>query len=152
MPKSLRNNLIPIILITLVVAYAVMAFARTSTPRSEDASLNALVTEINNRTIKSVSVASDGSTIRAVRKDDRVITLNKEPDVDTIQLLKNYGVDEEGLRSFDYRVESVPFLAQISSILIYLLPVLLIGGFFLFTMRRAQSGADQAFSFGRSRA
>jgi cell division protease FtsH len=30
--------------------------------------------------------------------------------------------------------------------------VLLIGAFFLFTMRRAQSGADQAFSFGRSRA
>jgi len=29
---------------------------------------------------------------------------------------------------------------------------LLIGGFFLFTMRRAQTGADQAFSFGRSRA
>ncbi len=152
MPKSLRNNLIPIILITLVVAYAVMAFARTSTPRTEESTYNALVTEINAGNIKSISVASDGNTLRAVRKDGSAITLNKEPNVDTISLLIHYGVTADSLKSFDYRVEGVPFLAQISSILIYLLPVLLIGAFFLFTMRRAQSGADQAFSFGRSRA
>jgi cell division protease FtsH len=154
MPKSLRNNLIPIILITLVVAYAIMAFARTSsTPRVEDASYNALVTEINAGNIKSISVSSDGSTLRAIKKDDNsVITLNKEANIDTLQLLRDYGVTQDGLKSFDYRVDGVPFLAQISGALIYLLPLLLIGGFFLFTMRRAQSGADQAFSFGRSRA
>ena len=152
MPKSLRNNLIPIILITLVVAYAIMAFARTSTPRSEDASYNALVNEINAGNIKSLSVASDGSTLRATKKDGSIISLNKEANTDTLQLLRDYGVTQDALKSFDYRVEGVPFLAQISSVLIYLLPVLLIGGFFLFTMRRAQSGADQAFSFGRSRA
>src|SRR5689334_15980207 len=105
MPKSLRNNLIPIILITLVVAYAVMAFARTSTPRSEDSSFNALVAEINNGNIKTVSVASDGTTLRAARKDGSTITLNKEPNVDTIRLLLNYGVTQESLKSFEYRVE-----------------------------------------------
>lgn len=153
MPKSLRNNLIPIILITLVVAYAIMAFARTSTPRSEEASYNTLVTEINASNIKSVSVSADGTTLHATRKSDgSVISLNKEANTDTLQLLKDYGVTQEGLKSFEYRVEGVPFLMQISGALIYLLPVLLIGAFFLFTMRRAQSGADQAFSFGRSRA
>ncbi len=153
MPKSLRNNLIPIILITLVVAYAIMAFARTSTPRTEEASYNTLVTEINAGNIKSVSVSADGTTLRATRKSDgSVISLNKEANTDTLQLLNDYGVTQEALKSFDYRVEGVPFLMQISGALIYLLPVLLIGAFFLFTMRRAQSGADQAFSFGRSRA
>ncbi len=152
MPKSLRNNLIPIILITLVVAYAVMAFARTSTGRAEDSSFNALVAEINAGNIKSITVASDGSSLRATRKDGSSVTLNKEPNIDTIRLLLDYGVTQQALKSFDYRVEGVPFLAQISGILIYVLPILLIGGFFLFTMRRAQNGADQAFSFGRSRA
>ena len=153
MPKSLRNNLIPIILITLVVAYAIMAFARTSTPRTEEASYNTLVTEINAGNIKSISVSSDGTTLRATRKNDgSVISLNKEANTDTLQLLADYGVTQEALKTFDYRVEGVPFLMQISGALIYLLPVLLIGAFFLFTMRRAQSGADQAFSFGRSRA
>ena len=70
MPKSLRNNLIPIILITLVVAYAVMAFARTSSPRTEETSFNALVSEINAGNIKSVSVSSEGNSIRAVKKSD----------------------------------------------------------------------------------
>jgi cell division protease FtsH len=140
-------------LIILVVAYAVMAFARTSTPRTEEASYNTLVQEINANNIKSVSVSSDGTTLRATRKSDgTVISLNKEANTDTLQLLGDYGVTQEGLKSFEYRVEGVPFLMQISGALIYLLPVLLIGAFFLFTMRRAQSGADQAFSFGRSRA
>jgi cell division protease FtsH len=129
-----------------------MAFARTSTPRSEESSFNALVAEINSGNIKTISVSSEGTSLRATRKDNSSITLNKEPNVDTIRLLLNYGVTTDALKSFEYRVEGVPFLAQISSILIYLLPVLLIGGFFLFTMRRAQNGADQAFSFGRSRA
>jgi cell division protease FtsH len=130
-----------------------MAFARTSTPRTEEASYNTLVTEINAGNIKSVSVSADGTTLRATRKSDgSVISLNKEANTDTLQLLNDYGVTQEALKSFDYRVEGVPFLMQISGALIYLLPVLLIGAFFLFTMRRAQSGADQAFSFGRSRA
>ncbi|MCS7060529.1 MAG: ATP-dependent zinc metalloprotease FtsH [Anaerolineae bacterium] len=152
MPKSLRNNLIPLILIALVVAYAAMAFAQRPGARAEDATFNELVSEINRGNIRLISVTADGTSLRATTNDNRVMVLNKEATIDTIQLLRNYGVTAEALRTFDYRVESVPILAQLSSVLIYLLPVLLIGGFFLFTMRRAQSGADQAFSFGRSRA
>ncbi|MGQ9815680.1 MAG: AAA family ATPase, partial [Candidatus Roseilinea sp.] len=153
MPKSLRNNLIPLILIALVVAYAAMAFAQRPGPRAEEATINQLVTEINRSNIRSINVTADGTSIRATTVDNRVMVLNKEPTVDTIQLLRNYGVTTEALKTFDYRVESVPILAQLlSSGLFYLLPILLIGAFFLFTMRRAQSGADQAFSFGRSRA
>ncbi len=153
MPKSLRNNLIPLILIALVVAYAAMAFAQRPGPRAEDATLNQLVNEINRGNIRTISVTADGTSLRATTNDNRAMVLNKEPTVDTIQLLRNYGVTAEALKTFDYRVESVPILAQLlSSGLFYLLPILLIGGFFLFTMRRAQSGADQAFSFGRSRA
>jgi cell division protease FtsH len=153
MPKSLRNNIIPIILITLVIAYAVMQFA-TTTRRSQDSDLTALVREINEGKISALAVSADGSTMRATRKEggSAPIIVNKETNVDASQLLKNFGVSPEALNSVQFSVESVPFINQISSLLLYLLPVLLIGGFFLFTMRRAQSGADQAFSFGRSRA
>src|SRR5581483_482849 len=40
----------------------------------------------------------------------------------------------------------------IGSILLSLLPVLLIGGFFFYMMRRAQGTNNQALSFGKSRA
>ncbi|MFN4293479.1 MAG: ATP-dependent zinc metalloprotease FtsH [Thermoflexales bacterium] len=153
MPKSLRNNVIPIILITLVIAYAVMQFAST-TRRAENSDLTELVRQINAGNITELTISADGSTIRARRKDAPTmpIIVNKETNVDASALLKNFGVPTEALNGLTYSVESVPFITQVSSVLLYLLPVLLIGGFFLFTMRRAQSGADQAFSFGRSRA
>jgi ATP-dependent metalloprotease FtsH len=153
MPKSLRNNIIPIILITLVIAYAVMQFASTSR-RAENSNLTELVRQINAGNISELVISADGSTIRARRKDvpNVPIVVNKETNVDASALLRNFGVPPEKLNSLTYSVEAVPFLTQLSSIILYLLPVLLIGGFFLFSMRRAQSGADQAFSFGRSRA
>jgi cell division protease FtsH len=152
MPKSLRNNIIPIILITLVIAYAVMQFA-TTTRRAETSDMSQLVREIQQGNISQLTISADGSTMRAVRKDNTTpILANKETNVDASQLLRNFGVTQEQLAAVSFQVESVPFITQISSVLLYLLPVLLIGGFFLFTMRRAQSGADQAFSFGRSRA
>ncbi|HEY6957879.1 MAG TPA: ATP-dependent zinc metalloprotease FtsH, partial [Candidatus Limnocylindria bacterium] len=51
----------------------------------------------------------------------------------------------------DYQTESATF-SVIGSILLSLLPVLLIGGFFFYMMRQAQGTNNQALSFGKSRA
>ncbi|PJF46749.1 MAG: ATP-dependent zinc metalloprotease FtsH, partial [Chloroflexi bacterium] len=130
-----------------------MQFAST-TRRAENADLTELVRQINAGNITELTISADGATIRARRKDAPAMPLvvNKETNVDASALLKNFGVSTEALNGLTYSVESVPFITQISGVLLYLLPVLLVGAFFLFTMRRAQSGADQAFSFGRSRA
>ncbi|MFN3705409.1 MAG: ATP-dependent zinc metalloprotease FtsH [Thermoflexales bacterium] len=152
MPKSVRNNLLPILIIALVIGYAVMNFAGTAR-RSESADLSTLVREINEGRISALVVSADGTAIRALRKDSAVpFVVNKETEIDAVRLLQSLGVKQEALTNLTLSVEAVPLLTQVSGILLYLLPVLLIGAFFLFTMRRAQSGADQAFSFGRSRA
>src|SRR5262245_11650907 len=117
MPKSLRNNIIPIILITLVIAYAVMQFA-TTTRRAQDSDLTTLVREINEGKISALTISADGSTIRATRKDSQMpIVINKETNVDASELLKNFGVTPEALNQVTYAVESVPFINQISSLL-----------------------------------
>ena len=156
MPKSLRNNVIPIILIALVIAYAVMQFAQTARPR-ESSNFTALVQDVNERKVSKIMASADETTLRVELKDasnpaNQVYVVNKPPSVELTSLLKNYGVEPDAIKSFTYQIESVPFLTQVSGYIIALLPLLLIGAFFLFTMRRAQSGADQAFSFGRSRA
>ena len=46
MPKSLRNNIIPIILIALVIGYAVTQFANTAR-RADSYTMTALVKDIN---------------------------------------------------------------------------------------------------------
>ncbi len=152
MPKSLRNNVIPIILIALVIAYAVMQFAQTTRPR-EMSNFTTLVQDVNDRKVTKIIAEADDTTLRVQLKDSSTgYTVFKTGASELTALLKNYGVDSDGLKSFTYEVASVPFLTQISGYLFAFLPLLLIGAFFLFTMRRAQSGADQAFSFGRSRA
>ncbi len=153
MPKSLRNNIIPIILIMLVIGYAVTQFANTAR-RQETYDITAMVRDVRDGKVKSISVSAEKTSMRVVYRDDstKPVTVNKEDVVDVTALLKNYGVTSEQLAGVTIAVESVPILAQISGALLWLLPMLLIAGFFLVTMRRAQSGADQAFSFGRSRA
>ena len=153
MPKSLRNNIIPIILIMLVIGYAVTQFANTAR-RQETYDITAMVRDVKDGKVKSISVSAEKTSMRVVYRDDstKPVTVNKEDVVDVTALLNNYGVTSEQLAGVTIAVESVPILAQISGALLWLLPMLLIAGFFLVTMRRAQSGADQAFSFGRSRA
>jgi len=152
MPKSLRNNFIPILLITLVIAYAVTQLATTGR-RAENADITTLVRAINEGRVSAIAISADGTTIRAQRKDSNTpLIINKETNIDASQLLRNFGVSTEQLNQITYSVDSVSIFAQLSGVLLYLLPVILIGAFFLFTMRRAQTGADQAFSFGRSRA
>ena len=98
MPKSLRNNIIPIILITLVIAYAVMQFA-TTTRRAENSDMTQLVREINEGKISALTISADGSTMRATRSEggSTPIIVNKEPVVDASALLKNFGVTPEAL-------------------------------------------------------
>jgi cell division protease FtsH len=152
MRKIQGKNFVPAVLLLFVIVYAVMQFASLGR-RAEQFDISELVHQINAKNIESITISADGSIMRAVRKDNATpITINKETIVDASELLKNFGVTPEKLTAVTYSVESVPFINQVSSLLLFLLPVLLIGGFFLFTMRRAQSGADQAFSFGRSRA
>jgi cell division protease FtsH len=153
MPKSLRNNIIPIILIALVIGYAVTQFANTAR-RADNYTMTALVKDINQDRVESISVSAEGTTMRVNYKDEaaKTVIVNKEDRIDVTALLTNYGVTTAQLQKITISVDSIPILAQISGALLWLLPMLLIAGFFLVTMRRAQSGADQAFSFGRSRA
>jgi cell division protease FtsH len=154
MPKSLRNNIIPIILIVLVIGWAIAQFANSQPGQRGVTTITDIVRDINDDKIQEIAISPDGTNMRVAYKDaaTKSLTVNKEDTVDLTTLLRNLNVPPDKLRNVNIRVESVPIWAQISTALFWVLPTLLILGFFLFTMRRAQSGADQAFSFGRSRA
>ena len=68
MPKSLRNNVIPIILIALVIAYAVMQFAQTTRPR-EMSNFTTLVQDVNERKVAKITAEADDTTLRVQLKD-----------------------------------------------------------------------------------
>jgi cell division protease FtsH len=155
MPKSLRNNIIPITLIMLVIAWAIAQVAQSGRGAGQPSTITEVVKDINNNKVKTIRVSPEGNILTIVYGDDqttRSVTVNKEDRVDLTTLLRNMGVAPEQMQKVSIEVQSVPIWMQISNALFWVLPMMLIVGFFLFTMRRAQSGADQAFSFGRSRA
>jgi cell division protease FtsH len=155
MPKSLRNNIIPITLIMLVIAWAIAQVAQSGRSGGQASTITELVKDINDNKVKTIRVSPEGNNLTVVYNDEqttRSVTVNKEDTIDLTTLLRNMGVAPEQMQKVSIDVQSVPIWMQISTALFWILPTMLIVGFFLFTMRRAQSGADQAFSFGRSRA
>ena len=80
----------------------------------------------------------------------------KEDSGSIIETLRNLGVSEEkfGTRpdKIEIVVESPSMWVNLAPLLISIVPVLLLAGFFIFLMRQAQGAGNQAFTFGKSRA
>ena len=155
MPKGLRNNLVPIVLITVVVIYIFASFGTrsfSSRASAPNISVNTLVNDIKQDRVSKVNEAATATSLIVTLKDSKQYIVLKNPRELTVELLKNYGVTESQLAGFEYQQDPEPAFSQWASLLFTALPFLFIAGLLFMGMRRAQSGADQAFSFGRSRA
>ncbi len=137
--------------IALLYAY------KAQTPAAATVGYSAAIDEVNSGQVKEVSIS--GSTATIILNDGA----NTKQSV-------NIGDDRDGLFKkaiLDYNTANgnnaakrvnliLPQESQtfgiIGSILLSLLPVLLIGGFFIYMMRQAQGTNNQALSFGKSRA
>lgn len=151
---NLRRARSGIIYLLLVVALG--AFLYTSLVRRPDSAA------------KIVPIADVAQLVRAGKisemsvKDDKVTALDrttgellqsrKELDTGLVETLGNLGVTAEQLKQVDVRVDPPRLWESWGGILLALLPVLLLGAFFVFIMRQAQGAGNQAFSFGKSRA
>jgi len=100
------------------------------------------------------TVAIQGSTATLTLNDTTTKLQAKLPERDEsfVQTLDAYNQANPS-RAVKYRIEeSSQTLGFVGSLLLSLLPVLLIGGFFIYMMRQAQGTNNQAMSFGKSRA
>ena len=76
----------------------------------------------------------------------------KETDAGLIETLQNLGVTEESLKDVEVSVEAPKIWESWGGILLAIVPLALLGVFFIFIMRQASGAGNQAFSFGKSRA
>jgi cell division protease FtsH len=77
---------------------------------------------------------------------------HKEEGASLIEVLDNLGVSQEQLSGVVIAIEQPSSLTEWLGILGYVLPMILLTGFFFFIFRQAQSSGNQAISFGKSRA
>jgi len=151
--KSVRNNALYVFLLMILVAFLVSTLLRNnqSLPVVDIGRVAQLANEDR---IERITVSGQDLTIDMT--DGSVVQSRKEDAGSIVETLRNLGVSEEKLGSgpdqIDIVVKAPSIWVSLAPLLISIVPVLLLAGFFIFLMRQAQGAGNQAFSFGKSKA
>ncbi len=138
------------LVLAVLVAFFLYNQVALRQPQSETISLQQLATEIKDGKIARISIEDDRLLIERTKGDEAIS--HKEEGSSLIETLGNLGVGQELLSAVEIEVVQPSSLANWLGILGWVLPVILIGVFFLIIFRQAQSSGSQAISFGKSRA
>jgi cell division protease FtsH len=127
---------------------------RSQTPSVPEVDISQAQQDVNAGRIKSVAIVANKATLQFKDSDShKELTTVPEPDTILSKTVQDYNSthlasDQVALK---FQTDSQT-LSIVGSIVLSLLPVLLIGGFFFYMMRQAQGTNNQALSFGKSRA
>jgi cell division protease FtsH len=127
---------------------------RSQTPSVPEVDISQAQQDVNAGRIKSVAIVANKATLQFKDSDaHKEQTTVPEPDTILSKTVQDYNsthlASDQVALKFQ---ESSQTLSVVGSIVLSLLPVLLIGGFFFYMMRQAQGTNNQALSFGKSRA
>ena len=146
---KLKINLWTIALTFFVIFFIIpgiiAAFQTLGSSSKENVSQ--LLTDIKAGKVDKVSV--DTTKLIVTYKDGSTKLSTKENSESFSNLLKNSGIDPTSVK---YEVVDQSVAKVIGDLAGILLPILLMVGFFFFIMRAQNKGAQDIFSFGRSRA
>lgn len=152
MPKIIKNGLIIALLVGMALAL-LFAYRQSPSQEPEQVQLSVVMAEIQQGKVKSISVPMGGGTaqIDLVDKKQQEAVLTDQSAEGVRKAVDDYNATGKTQIVFGY---SKPDQAGpiIGNILLTLLPIVLIGGFFIFMIRGAQGANNQAINFGQSRA
>ncbi|MEX0877756.1 MAG: ATP-dependent zinc metalloprotease FtsH [Candidatus Spechtbacterales bacterium] len=144
-----KNILITILVFTLIASFASIFYSEGE--EVKEVSLSTVASQAKEGTIESIAVASN--SLEITLKDGTKQTSRKEEETSLSETLRNFGVSEEQVAASNITPEAESGATfWIGIIVPFVLPFLIIGFFLWFMLRGAQRGANQAFSFGKSKA
>ncbi len=147
--KNLFKNFVAIFFIFLIITLVFSTFLNND--KIERVGIARLISEIQSEQVESLTVLEDVVTVNL--KNGEQLEVKKESGESLSALLSNFQVEPELLANIAISVEEKPvWEIWASSILPYLIPILIIGAFFIFTMRGLQGANSKAMSFGQSNA
>jgi cell division protease FtsH len=126
---------------------------RAQSPSASAVPISQAIAEIQRGEVKSVTISGDQATIDLKDGTTHQVTTVGVPSDAFEKVLTDYNATHDTSQQIIWskQKDSATF-GIIGSVLLSLLPVLLIGGFFVYMMRQAQGTNNQALSFGKSRA
>ena len=149
--KGLLKNIFVVILIFLFIG---AIFGLFSTPEESipAVSITELAEQINSEEVKEIKVM--GNNISITYNDDSKATSKKEIGETLSQALLNYGADQEKLKAVSFVFEEIDesWMSVLSFLIMFVLPLLLIGVFFFMIFKNAKTGAAQTFDFTKTKA
>ena len=147
--KSLLKNLAIFFLVFLVIAGIFSIFGTTS--KTKIICLNNLVSQINNDQVKNIDV--EGDKLAVTLKDGNSESVKQEANGSLTSMLKDFGVAPEKMTAINITVKEPSTWDYIlANVLPFLLPLILIGLFLMYTMRGVSGMNSKAMSFGQSNA
>ena len=147
--KPGSNNIFAFIAIVLAIsALAVMWNGSDSTAKK--ITLNQFLEEVQSGKVGKITLDTESDRINVTRIDGSQIYTYKEAAATLDDVLKN--IPEDVKKDIETDIQPISSNGFWLTLLINVLPMLLIVGFFLFMMKQAQSSNSQAMSFGKSKA
>jgi cell division protease FtsH len=127
---------------------------RSQTPSVPEVDISKAQQDVNAGQIRSVTIVANKATLQFKDNDThKEQTTVPEPDTILSKTVQDYNATHLASDQVALKFqENNNSLSIVGSIVLSLLPVLLIGGFFFYMMRQAQGTNNQALSFGKSRA
>ena len=149
-----QSFLVYFLLIVAIAAMFYMGFRQDNT--SQDVlTINQLAQDIEAGKVGKVTVKSDDK-LQVVYQDGTEKQAQKEGGATLVEQLVSLGVTPQqlspGNNDFKLVVEPPSSWVGILSSVVYILPVILMGGVLWFIFRQAQGSNNQAMAFGKSRA
>ncbi|MGB7876892.1 MAG: ATP-dependent zinc metalloprotease FtsH [Anaerolineales bacterium] len=147
-----QSFLVYFLLIVAIAAMFYMGF-RQDTSSEDVLTINQVAHDIQVGEVNRIIVDSDDK-IQVIYADGTEMPSQKEPGATLVDQLIGLGVTAEQLAPENVKLEVKPpssWVGILSSV-VYILPVLLMGGVLWFIFRQAQGSNNQAMAFGKSRA
>jgi cell division protease FtsH len=144
-----KNILLAVVIFFLLASF----YASLSGMEGEikKASFSEVVTKVSAGEVEKVEIK--GGDINILLKNGEKWITKKESEASFSEQLLNYGVSREKIATLNIDIqEQSGFWFWIGMILPFLLPFLLVVGFFWMTARQVQKANIQAFTFGESKA
>jgi len=149
-----QSFLVYFLLIVAIAAMFYMGF-RQDTNSEDVLTINQLAHDVQAGEVGKITVKSDDK-LQIVYQNGTEKEAQKEPGATLVEQLVGLGVTPEQLspenNNFKLIVEPPSSWVGILSSVVYILPVILMGGVLWFIFRQAQGSNNQAMAFGKSRA
>src|SRR3989338_2391624 len=146
--RSIAKNIL-LFFVLLFILGAVFSLYNQPAVKPKTMSIGELVQNIEEEKVKSIAI--DSEKLEITLTNDEKFTTVKEPEDSLTTILKNYNTDPLKVRKVTIGVKTTPgWIMLLQALLPFLIPFLIILGFFWFMSRQVQGMNNRAMSFGQS--